>query len=61
MQVSGVISSESREGLTPIPARNPTIKEELGKAAKDERVKAIVLRIKARAARSRRPTSFITN
>lgn len=45
MQVSGVISSESREGFYTYPSLIATIKEELGKAAKDERVKAIVLRI----------------
>ena len=45
MQVSGVISSESREGFYTYPSLIATIKEELGKAAKDEHVKAIVLRI----------------
>ncbi len=45
MQLSGVISSESREGFYTYPSLVATIKEELGKAVKDERVKAIVLRI----------------
>jgi len=45
MELSGVISSESREGFYTYPSLLATIKEELTKAAKDERVKAMVLRI----------------
>ncbi|WP_447603436.1 signal peptide peptidase SppA [Nitrospira sp. Nam80] len=45
VDLSGVISSESREGFYSYPSLLATIKEELSKAAKDERVKAMVLRI----------------
>ena len=45
MDLSGVISSESREGFYTYPSLLATIKEELSKAAKDERVKAMVVRI----------------
>ena len=45
MEVSGVISSESREGFYTYPSLLATIKEELSKAAKDDRVKAMVIRI----------------
>jgi protease-4 len=45
VDLSGVISSESREGFYTYPSLLATIKEELSKAAKDERVKAMVVRI----------------
>jgi protease-4 len=45
MDLSGVISSESREGFYTYPSQIATIKEELTKAAKDDRVKAMVVRI----------------
>jgi protease-4 len=45
MELSGVISSESREGFYTYPSLLATIKEELTKAAKDDRVKALVVRI----------------
>jgi protease-4 len=45
MELSGVISSESREGFYTYPSLLATVKEELSKAAKDDRVKAIVVRI----------------
>lgn len=45
VDLSGVISSESREGFYTYPSLLATIKEELAKAAKDERVKAMVVRI----------------
>jgi protease-4 len=45
VDLSGVISSESREGFYTYPSLPATIKEELLKAAKDERVKAMVVRI----------------
>ncbi|ULA58054.1 MAG: Signal peptide peptidase SppA [Nitrospira sp.] len=45
MDVSGVISSENKDGFYSSPGMLATVKEELERAAKDERVKAIVLRI----------------
>lgn len=45
VDLSGVISSESRESFYTYPSMLATIKEELSKAAKDERVKAVVVRI----------------
>lgn len=45
MDISGVISSENKDGFYPSPGMLATVKEELERAAKDERVKAIVLRI----------------
>jgi protease-4 len=45
MEISGVISSEEGDGLSPTPSMIASIKEQLGRAAKDEAVKAIVLRL----------------
>ncbi len=45
MDVSGVISSENKEGFYSSPGMLATVKEELERATKDERVKAVVLRI----------------
>ena len=45
MDLSGVISSQEKEGLLPQPNLLATFKEELNKASKDDKVKAVVLRI----------------
>jgi protease IV len=45
MDLSGVISSSEKEGLLPQPNLVASFKEELTKAAKDEKIKALVLRI----------------
>ncbi|MCC6968534.1 MAG: signal peptide peptidase SppA [Nitrospira sp.] len=45
MDVSGVISSENKDGFYSSPGMLATVKEELERAAKDEHIKAIVLRI----------------
>jgi protease IV len=45
MDLSGVISSSEKEGLLPQPNQLASFKEELTKAAKDDKVKALVLRI----------------
>lgn len=45
MDLSGVISSENKDGFYSSPGMLATVKEELERASKDERVKAIVLRI----------------
>ncbi|WHZ21466.1 MAG: Periplasmic serine proteases (ClpP class) [Nitrospira sp.] len=45
MDISGVISSENKDGFYSSPGMLATVKEELERASKDERVKAIVLRI----------------
>src|SRR5215467_7591689 len=45
MDLSGVISSQEKDGLLPQPNLLATFKEELTKASKDEKVKAVVLRI----------------
>ena len=45
MDVSGVISSENKDGFYSSPGMLATVKEELERATKDERVKAVVLRI----------------
>lgn len=45
MDISGVISSEDKDGFYTFPSMIATIKEELTKAGKDEKVKALVLRI----------------
>ncbi len=45
LDISGVISSENKESFYTSPGMLATVKEELERAAKDERVKAIVLRI----------------
>jgi protease-4 len=43
--LSGVISSQDKEGWLPQPNLLATFKEELTKASKDEKVKAVVVRI----------------
>jgi len=45
LDLSGVISSQDKEGWLPQPNLLATFKEELTKASKDEKVKAVVLRI----------------
>lgn len=45
MDISGVISSDNKDGFYTTPGMLATVKEELERAGKDERVKAIVLRI----------------
>ncbi|WP_455378468.1 signal peptide peptidase SppA [Petrachloros mirabilis] len=45
LDLSGVISSQDRDGLIPGPNILAAFKEDLTKAAKDDRVKAVVLRI----------------
>lgn len=45
LDLSGVISSQDKDGLIPQPNLLATFKEELTKASKDEKVKAVVLRI----------------
>src|SRR4029078_6378877 len=45
MDLTGVISSQEKDGLLPQPNLLATFKEELTKASKDEKVKALVLRI----------------
>lgn len=45
MDISGVISSDNKDGFYTSPGMLATVKEELERAGKDERVKAIVLRI----------------
>ncbi|GMV49303.1 MAG: putative signal peptide peptidase SppA [Nitrospirae bacterium] len=45
IDLSGVISSENKDGFYSSPGMLATVKEELERAAKDERVKAVVLRI----------------
>src|SRR4029453_7908288 len=45
MDLSGVISSSEKEGFLPQPNLLASFKEELTKASKDDKVKALVLRI----------------
>ena len=45
LDVSGMISSEGKDGLVPAPGLIARIKEQLTKAAQDDNVKAVVLRI----------------
>jgi protease IV len=45
LDLSGVISSQEKEGWIPQPNLLATFKEELTKASKDDKVKAVVLRI----------------
>jgi protease-4 len=45
VEISGVISSQDREGFWPAPNLIASVKEQLTKAAQDENVKAVVLRI----------------
>jgi protease-4 len=45
LDLSGVISSQDKEGLVPHPNMLATFKEELTRASKDEKIKAVVVRI----------------
>ena len=45
MDISGVISSDNKDSFYTTPGMLATVKEELERAGKDERIKAIVLRI----------------
>jgi len=45
LDISGMISSEGKDGLVPAPGLIARIKEQLTKAAQDDHVKAVVLRI----------------
>ncbi|MGH8526508.1 MAG: signal peptide peptidase SppA, partial [Gammaproteobacteria bacterium] len=45
IDLSGVISSQEGDGLVPHPSMVANLKEELTRAAKDDRVKALVIRI----------------
>src|SRR5918995_194008 len=45
LDLSGVISSQDKEGWLPQPNLLATFKEELTKASKDEKVKAVVVKI----------------
>ncbi|HEU5201856.1 MAG TPA: signal peptide peptidase SppA [Nitrospira sp.] len=45
LDLSGVISSQDKDGFIPQPNLLATFKEELTKASKDEKIKAIVVRI----------------
>ncbi len=45
LDLSGVISSQDKEGLVPQPNMLATFKEELTRASKDDKIKAVVVRI----------------
>lgn len=45
IEISGVISSQEKEGFRPAPSMIASVKEQLTRASKDEHIKAIVLRI----------------
>ena len=45
IEISGMISSQEKDGLRPAPSMIASVKEQLTRAAKDENVKAVVLRI----------------
>lgn len=45
IEISGVISSQDKDGFRTTPSMIASVKEQLTRAAKDEHVKAIVLRI----------------
>lgn len=45
IEISGMISSEEKDGFRPAPSMIASVKEQLSKATKDESVKAVVLRI----------------
>ena len=45
LDFSGMISSQDKDGLIPQPNMLATFKEELTRASKDEKVKAVVVRI----------------
>ena len=61
MQVSGVISSESREGFYPIPAWSLPLKKNSARLPRMSTSRRSCSASIARAAPSRRPTSSITN
>ena len=45
LDLSGVISAQDKEGIIPQPNMLATFKEELTRAAKDDKIKAVVVRI----------------
>jgi protease-4 len=45
VEISGVISSQDKEGFMPAPNLIASVKEQLTRASQDENVKAVVLRI----------------
>ena len=45
LELSGVISSQDKEGIIPQPSMLAMFKEELTRAAKDDKIKAVVVRI----------------
>ena len=45
LDLSGVISSQDKEGIVPHPNMLATFKEELTRASKDDKIKAVVVRI----------------
>lgn len=45
LDLSGVIGSQDKDGFVPQPGMLATFKEELTRASKDERIKAVVLRV----------------
>jgi protease IV len=45
IDISGVISSQEKEGIFPAPSLLASVKEQLTRASQDDRVKAVVLRI----------------
>lgn len=45
VEISGMISSQEKEGFRPVPSMIASVKEQLNRAAKDDSVKAVVLRI----------------
>ncbi|MGH7183975.1 MAG: ATP-dependent Clp protease proteolytic subunit, partial [Nitrospiraceae bacterium] len=45
LDLSGVISSQGKDGLVPQPNMLATFKEELTRASKDDKIKAVVVRI----------------
>ena len=45
LDISGMISSQEKDGIMPAPSLIARVKEQLAKAAQDDEVKAIVLRI----------------
>lgn len=45
LEVSGMISSQEKEGFIPAPSMLARIKEQLTRAAQDDNIKAVVLRI----------------
>jgi len=45
LDLSGVISGQGKDGLVPQPNMLATFKEELTRASKDDKIKAVVVRI----------------